>query len=265
MDCNEARIHLLELGRQRLPPPLRTQVEAHLESCPACRRASETERALDGLLVERLPRHAAPPGLRRRLEVLAGPAPRPPARRARTWARLLAPALAAALALMAGGLIVERRTARESAALATLTDEAVSDHLRVLASQHPLEIESGGAHVVKPWFEGRLDFAPRILVPETGDLRLRGGAVGYFLDRKAAVIEYSLRLHAVTLVVFRVEGLAWPAAGPAKGPAALAASTRRGFNVVLWRSGELGHALVSDANEEELRQIAAFLARGDEG
>jgi anti-sigma factor RsiW len=163
---------------------------------------------------------------------------------------------------MAGGLIVERRTARESAALATLTDEAVSDHLRVLASQHPLEIESGGAHVVKPWFEGRLDFAPRILVPETGDLRLRGGAVGYFLDRKAAVIEYSLRLHAVTLVVFRAEGLAWPAARHGDATVPLTVSSRRGFTVVLWRSGELGHALVSDVNQPELLEVASTLAGG---
>ena len=33
---------------------------------------------------------------------------------------------------------------------------------RVLGSQRPLEIESGGIHQVKPWFAGRLDFAPAV-------------------------------------------------------------------------------------------------------
>jgi anti-sigma factor RsiW len=221
----------------------------------------EAERALDELLVDRLPRYATPPGLRRRLEGMSDPVPRAPGATARRWTRLVAPALAAAMSLVAGGLIVDRQAGRGKAALAALADEAVSDHLRVLASQRPLEIESGGAHVVKPWFEGRIDFAPQVLIPEAGDLVLRGGAVGYFLDRKAAVIEYSLRLHAVTLVVFRADGLAWPAAVEAQGPAPLAASSRRGFNVVLWRSGELGHALVSDVSEQELMKLAALFAQ----
>lgn len=265
MDCNDARIHLLDLGRGRLASPFWQEVEAHMAACPACRRASDAEAALDDLLSNRLPRHTPSPALRRRLEALAGARPEVGAAGERAWKRLLAPALAAALALVVVGLLIDRGTVGESAATTTLTDEAVSDHLRVLASQHPLDIESGGTHVVKPWFEGRIDFAPHVIVPETGDLSLRGGAVGYFLDRKAAVIAYSLRLHAVTLIVFRADGLAWPAASAGKGAASLAASARRGFNVVLWRSGELGHALVSDVSEEELLKLAGLLAREAKG
>ena len=54
---------------------------------------------------------------------------------------------------------------------------AVNDHLRVLASQHPLDIESGGIHQVKPWFEGRLDFAPVVSFLGDEEFPLRGGAV----------------------------------------------------------------------------------------
>jgi anti-sigma factor RsiW len=260
MECSDARMLLHDLDRERLSAPVRVQLQAHLAGCPACRQAAEAERVLDGLLGERLPRHTAPPGLRRRLEGMAGAVgPGRPAR-GRDWPRLVAPALAALLALVAGALLVERGAGRQPAALEALADEAVNDHLRVLASQHPLEVESGGAHVVKPWFEGRLDFAPQVHVPETGDLRLRGGAVGYFLDRKAAMIEYSLRLHALTLIVFRADGLRWPEAVPAGGPAGLVASARRGFHVVLWRSSDLGYALVSDVNEPELLEVASSLA-----
>jgi anti-sigma factor RsiW len=262
MDCSDARTHLLDLGRRSLPPALLQDVQSHLDACLECRQAAAAERALDKLLEDRLPRHASPPELRMRMEAMLGsPSGARPAG-ARYWTRLIAPALAAALAMVLGGLLVERRTGRESAALAALTDEAVTDHLRVLASQHPMEVESGGSHDVKPWFEGRLDFAPQVIVPKAGDLRLKGGAVGYFLDRKAAVVQYSLRLHAVTLVVFRAEGLRWPAAHPTDDPVPLTVSGRRGFTVVLWRSGELGHALVSDVSETELLNVASMLSSG---
>ena len=90
---------------------------------------------------------------------------------------------------------------------AVMVTEAVNDHLRLLASQHPLDIESGGMHQVKPWFEGRLDFAPVVRFDGDQDFPLRGGAVGYYVDRKAAVFVFYRRLHPMTLLVFRTDGL----------------------------------------------------------
>jgi len=256
MSCAEARPLLLDLRRRRLAPEVEEAVRAHLAGCAGCRRAEEAEGVLDDLLTQRLPRHAAPDGLRRRVAALAAEEPRRERRRF-SFTSLVAPALAAGLAVATGALLVERRSGREASALSALTEEAVSDHLRVLASQHPLEVESGGSHQVKPWFEGRLDFAPAVPLPEVPDLRLEGGAVGYFLDRKAAVVEYGLRRHAVTLLVFRTEGLAWPARASADAPAPDSASSARGFNVVLWRANGLGYALVSDVNPQELATLAA--------
>ena len=168
--------------------------------------------------------------------------------------------MAAGLALAVGGVLLQRSLSQGSA-LASLTSEAVNDHLRVLVSQRPVEIESGGQHQVKPWFEGKLYFAPEVPALEGTELRLRGGSVGYFFDRKAAVLVYALRQHVVTLLVFRSDGLAWPGARdgqvwPVRGRETLT----RGFNVVFWRSGELGYALVSDANAKELGELAVRLA-----
>ena len=111
------------------------------------------------------------------------------------------------------------------ATLAVLTSEVVNDHLRVLASQHPVEVESGGSHQVKPWFEGKLDFAPVVPALDGTDVRLRGGSVGYVFDRKAAVLVYQLRLHVVTLLVFRAEGSPGPT--QAAGRSGPCVATRR--------------------------------------
>jgi anti-sigma factor RsiW len=139
--------------------------------------------------------------------------------------------------------------------------EAVNDHLRILSSQHPLDIENGGMHQVKPWFEGRLDFAPVVRFLGDQDLPLQGGAVGYYLDRKAAVFVFHRRLHTVSLFVFRADGLPWPTRGLQRiGRAQAHVSAARGFNLVLWREGELGYALVSDVDMLEVTHLAEKLA-----
>jgi len=266
MECAEYREDLHELQRGRLDAARATALRQHLASCEGCARADAVERALTELLEARLPRHAAPEALKRRLATLAAPAGeaghgaafapgRPAGRRlAHSIARWAAPALAAGLAATTTVLLVGHRAGRVDPAQA-LAVEAVNDHLRVLVREHPVDVESGNTHQVKPWFEGKLDFAPS--VPQPPELRLVGGSVGYFFDRKAAVLLYALHRHLVTLLCFPAEGLDWP------GPTGrLHAVSLRGFHVLLWRSGELGYALVSDAEARELETIASQLAPG---
>ena len=260
MDCADARLLLLDLARGRLTAASHDDARRHLEGCTACRRALETETALDELLSRTVPGPGAPAALRRRLTdlIAAGPAAAAPRGRAARllggWRRWITPALAAGLVLALWGLLVQGRVTELAHAGPRLTDELINDHLRVLASQHPAEIESGGPHQVKPWFEGRLDFAPVVPAPELDELRLRGGAIGYVLDRRAAVIQYTLRLHRLTLLVVRADGLRWPFGAPT-------ATTARGFQVIRWRSGQLGYALVSDVGADDLARVAeAFRA-----
>jgi anti-sigma factor RsiW len=262
MDCQDVRNHLQDLKARRLSSASRDEVRAHLAGCPACARVEAAERVLDEALERRLPRHEAPRALKRRLDLLAQPAPTHIASEPRRWTRLVAPALAAGLAALSLGLLVERAQVRDAGSLASLAGEAVNDHLRQLARAQPLEIQGGGMHQVKPWFEGKLDFAPVVPVLEGEDLRLQGGAVGYFLDRKAACLAYALRQHAVTLLVFRAEGLVWPRATRRLGPAEVSEASVRGFHVFLWREGGLGYALVADVSAEELAGWAARLAGG---
>lgn len=85
----------------------------------------------------------------------------------------------------------------------------------------------------------------------------------HFRDRKAAVFIYARRLHPISLLVFRVEGLAWPARELTRiGSVEAYTTAERGFNVIMWRTRELGYALVSDVDARDLRQLAARMAGG---
>jgi anti-sigma factor RsiW len=273
--CEDTRPLLPDHAAGRLSDGARGAVAAHLERCEACRQALAVETAL-GDALQRLPRHRAPASLRRRVEALlaaaAPPAPAPssepaavraPAAPGRPRARMPGWALPAVMAFALGAvsLAIVRpqgpRPALDTPAGA-LVSEAVNDHLRVVQSARPAEIESGGIHQVKPWFTGKLDFAPRVAFAGDDEFPLAGGSLGYFRDRKAAVFLFKRRLHAITLLVFSPEGLPWPA-GPVRrlGRLDVVEETSRGFSVLLWREQGLGYALVSDVNAADLERLAA--------
>jgi len=260
MTCGEARDRLLDYQRGRLAHAAESEVRAHFADCAECTRADAVEHELTRALEQRLPQHPASLALKRRL---AAQWPAPTAATPSWWSRwrpALTPALAVAalLLLAAPVLYYERAASRATGERAGLVAEAVNDHLRVLASQHPMDIESSDVHQVKPWFEGRLDFAPRVAFEGDAEFPLKGGAVGYFRDRKAAVFMYTRRLHPITLLVFRADGLTWPTRAPAPGgPIEVYRTADRGFNVVMWRTPELGYALVSDVDARDLNALAA--------
>jgi anti-sigma factor RsiW len=201
--------------------------------------------------LRRLPRRRASEAFKRSLEARFAPKPR------RGRRMLLALSAAAGAAVLSVGLTVawQQHTASQQ-----LYTEAVNDHLRLLYAERPIEIESGGVHQVKPWFAGRLDFAPALGFGGDEEFPLQGGAVAYFLDRKAAAFEFKRRLHPITLFVFRADGLAWPTATLSLGTVRASVQTERGFHTLLWREADLGYALVSDLDEHELSRLGAKLA-----
>jgi len=258
MECTEVRNHLVDRRRGRLTAEVSAAVEAHLAGCAACRQEDATDAQLSVLLEQQLPRPRTPASLRGALEHRWLPAAEP-RRAAPRWARF-----GRTLATMSAGaaLVVAVQVAwRARTPDSPLVAEAVNDHLRVLYSDHPLEVESGGIHRVKPWFEGRVDFAPVVDFAGDDDFPLVGGSVGYFVDRKAATFVFKRHLHEITLFVFRADGLHWPTVGLRSiGAAQGTVETSRGFHVAMWRRGDLGYALVSDVNEADLLALGAKIA-----
>jgi anti-sigma factor RsiW len=257
--CQEIQPLLCDFTRGAGDDATRARVQGHLETCTACQRIAEEERALDRSL-EQLPRHAAPLSLRRRLEARLPPVAELAPRRSRAASlRRWAPtALAAAAAMVAIVAVTDPLSSRGEA----LVTAAVTDHLRVVHRERPVDIESGGPHQVKPWFTGRLDFALPGVFGGDGEFTLMGGSVGYFLDRQAAVLVYLRQLHKISLFVFPAQDLSFPRGDQRLGRVSASLRRAKGFDVVLWRDGELGYALVSDLNSAELLRLAANVAGG---
>jgi anti-sigma factor RsiW len=250
MKCSEARPLLLDRRRGSLDAADQSSLGAHLAECVACRHEEAAERELSRAL-ERVPRRTAPASLRRQLESQWVPRR---ARRAAIARTLGVLALGASLAFVA--VFGWQRVGGDPA----IAREAVNDHLRVLYSLRPVEVESSDMHHVKPWFEGRLDFAPTSFAGDD-EYPLQGALVGYFVDRKAAVFVYKARLHVITLFVVRADGLDWPlGVGGPSAPTSVRMQTMRGFHVLLWRQADLGYALVSDVQESDLRALGRKIA-----
>ena len=258
MECQEVRIYLIDHRRGNLAENTTAEVDTHLTDCAACRHEDAADAQLSVLLEQRLSRPRASASLKRALEKRwLEPTPRKPI--VRSWARIgqTTAAMAAGAALLWAAMF----GLRERTSGGTLVAEAVNDHLRVLYSDHPVEVESGGIHRVKPWFEGRLDFAPVVEFGGDDEFPLEGGSVGYFVDRKAATFVFKRRLHEITLFVFRSDGLDWPRSGLRPiGAAQGTIATSRGFHVAMWRQRDLGYALVSDVNEVDLLALATKIA-----
>jgi anti-sigma factor RsiW len=253
-DCTAIRQQLLDSIRGRLSEAEQARVAEHAQTCASCRHILELERALDQALAQR-PKYALPDSLHAKL---AAPlTPKKPKSHGLGRARLAAiaaPGLAAALLF---GFALRGWLSPNS----LLVTEAVNDHLRVVYAEHPIEIESGGIHQVKPWFTGRLDFAPPLSFSGDEEFPLVGGAIGLFVDRKAATFVFKHRLHTISLFVFRGDSLPFPLRADTQVASRPASSaTSRGFNVLLWRDGDLGYALVSDVDPTALARLAAKVA-----
>jgi anti-sigma factor RsiW len=262
MDCSTVHEQLAGM-KTSIEPSLEDAVLKHLRSCESCRDHHAMEKELDSLLSRRLPRFEAPPHLKQRLLARYGQPPIAPRQRPRAhrfskaW---VVPLLSAALSAVVVLAVLRIPSGRNRGEDTTLVSEAVNDHLRVVLSSHPVEIENGGIHQVKPWFTGRLDFAPRVAFSGDDEFPLVGGSVGYLLDRKAAVFVFKCRLHTITLLVFPHERLSWPNTRPARlGTTEVVEQEWRGFNLLLWRRADLGFALVSDVSGADLAKLASRL------
>lgn len=213
-------------------------LEAHVARCDGCREELERIQAVRSLVGAEGIRHRAPDALVGRLSALPELAsPRAPRRLPGWLAPGIAGALAASLAMVA---------LLPPGADSVVDQEIVSDHVRSLQPGHLIDVQTSNQHVVKPWFNGRIDFSPP--VPELSDqgFPLAGGRLDSIEGKTVAAIVYHRRLHTINVFV-------WPAKD--RGERTFA---KDGFGVEEWSRNGLRFAAVSDVPAAELRQFKAL-------
>lgn len=149
-------------------------------------------------------------------------------------------ALTVALAAAAGFALDARRAATEHA-----VDEIVASHVRAGLSSRDIDVISTDRHTVKPWFNGRLDFAPPVVDLSASGFALAGGRLDYVGQRRVAVLVYRYRQHVIDVYV-------WPSG---EGGARPYATVSQGYALDCWEAAGMTWWAVTDA---EPSALAAF-------
>src|SRR6185369_12222815 len=121
--------------------------------------------------------------------------------------------------------------------------EAVSSHIRSLMASHLADIAVSDQHTVKPWFAGKLDFAPPVADFTADGFPLAGGRLDYVGGRPVAAVIYHRRAHVINL--FSGPDLSGTASPPRM-------SEDRGYHALSWSDGSLRFCAVSDVSADEL-------------
>jgi anti-sigma factor RsiW len=218
---------------------------AHRRDCPVCQAAAAALGRARALLRDGL-YEPAPDDLRQRLIArleAARPSPAPRLRRLRLrqwWSAGLGFGLGAACAATLALLLAVPSGS-------DLTQELVASHIRALQPGHLEDVISTDRHTVKPWFDGRLDFAPPVIELAKAGFPLKGGRLDYVDGRQVAALVYQRDKHIIDLYV-------WPQRGRSGRAAEL--PQRQGYNVVHWRWNGMTFWAVSDVETSQLLDFA---------
>jgi anti-sigma factor RsiW len=243
MSCDRADTVLHAYFDNELDALDAAEFERHIEHCAECAGALAALKDLRTSMNSAQLYEKAPASLRKRLLADVAPA-RPieiaPARA--TW-RWLAIAASVLLCISVGWQIVSVQRGEESNAV--LAAELVDAHLRSLQPGHLSDVVSTDQHTVKPWFDGKLDFAPPVRDFAEQGFPLQGGRLDVVHGRAIAALVYGRRKHLVNVFI-------WPTierdASPRTG-------SRQGYQWIDWRKGGMEFCAVSDTAPSDLEQL----------
>ena len=156
-------------------------------------------------------------------------------------------AMTAALALALGVGFLSMQPSRDD----LLVDEVVANHVRALQDDHVLDVASSDQHTVKPWFNGKLDYAAPVRDFAQDGFVLAGGRLDYFDQRPVAALVYKHNLHTFNVFVLPAKD------GASTVPAQ--ALNRQGFAVEHWTRDGMAYWAVSDAEAPTVAHLASLL------
>jgi anti-sigma factor RsiW len=239
-ECRDRELLINALADGELDALHAAEAEEHIKTCKACAALFDSITAHRARLIGNGGRIPLPPDVKQRLlatvsELQKKKVPeaqpnviRPPLS---AWRRY-----AAAAAILAAACIpVFLKTAEPS-----LETELVAGHVRSLLASHLVDVPSSDRHTVKPWFLGKLNFAPPVADLTRQDFPLIGGRLDYIGGKVVAALVYKRRGHIINLYI-------WPSSS-----ANSARTSYEGYNVLSWSADGFQLTAVSDLGLDEL-------------
>jgi len=217
------------------------EIERQIAVDPTLAAERARVEALRTAIQDHFPREPAPPNLVRRIE--AAISARQATRRLDTASHPSWRALAASVVLTAFLASSSTWLLLTPGSTETVADVVVANHLRALMATQPIDIASSERHTVKPWFNGRIPQAPRVVDLSRQEFPLLGGRIDVIGRVPVPTLVYQRRKHLISLSAVPSGTFA----GMASVPRAIA-----GYNIVSWTDGDTVYWAVSDVAASDL-------------
>ncbi len=253
MSCRQVREFLDAYIDSELDVLTTLQFDRHFDECVDCRAIRDQYQELHGHIASRIMYYAAPKALEDKIRAQLRPTVRDRSHsavgewllRARPWA------VSAAFTALLIFSIVLLQTTRHTFATEALAGQVVSSHVRSLMANHLVDVSSSDQHTVKPWFTGKLDFAPVVKDLSSEGFPLTGGRLDYLDNRAVAALVYRHRQHTINLFI-------WPSLS---SDSAVRTTVINGYNVIHWTRSHMNYWVVSDLNAGELQEFTRDLQK----
>jgi anti-sigma factor RsiW len=256
MNCAEIRNLLHAYADGELDLVRNLEVEQHLKSCAACAAEMKSLQSLRDAFRQNDLAYRAPNALRKEIRKMvrtSGEENRP---RENVWIWKLLAAGATAFAALA--IILRPGISSHD----QLLNEAVADHVRSLQANHLTDVASSDHHTVKPWFDGKIDFAPDVKDFAEQGFPLVGGRLDYLNGRTVAALVYRRNKHFINLFIWpskNTKEIENHANDSLKGRME-ETGTYHGYSIIIFDTNGFHYCLVSDAEGKELTTLADLIS-----
>jgi anti-sigma factor RsiW len=226
------------------------EFEKHLQTCQECAGELRDQQNMRQSLRAANLYEPAPPSLRSRIRATLPQEmqPKPVLVRRSSPFEWLTVAAAIILAIVFGAKVIPGLDGQKQPGL--LAQEIVASHIRSLQPGHLYDVQSTDQHTVKPWFDGKLDFAPPVINLADQGFPLVGGRLDYLENHNVAALVYQRQKHLINVFV-------WP--GDSKSAKLPETQTIQGYNMVFGWHGGMYFCAASDLNLAELHRFVNLL------
>ncbi len=244
MNCQETQHWLSAYCDGELPMPLTLEIERHFGGCQNCALMRDNSTLMSKRL--RAAAFTVPEGLRQ--SVRAAVQPQAQAARVVRPGRNWWTGIAAAAAIVIAAFLVQTHDRAQDKRL--LLSEVTDSHIRSLIGDHLVDVASSDKHTVRPWFEGKVDFAPAVPDLSAQGFKTIGGRLDYIGGHSAAALVYQCRKHYISLLL-------WPAGVDENASSGIQSeAAQRGYSIVRWNAGGLCYWAISEISQEDLKSFA---------